>query len=167
MGRASGKSRDWRAETGAALVTSLLMLVMITLASVAAMRSSRLELRMAGNTEAKLQSFQAVQALADAVYDDPQLVPVIGAPGFTVCTPTIGSCDRNDISLAGFNHHIAGGELTGVVVLLSEGAVPRGLETSADKFGAVRYRVTTTYDRTDQNLGRSEVVQGMLVLVPR
>jgi len=156
-----------RRQTGAVLATTLLLLVVITLLGVAALRFSRLELRMAGNTEAKLQSFQTAQALADAVYATPAMVPVIGAPGFSICTPTLDGCNRNDISLPGFTQPIEDADLTGQVVQLAEGMVPRGLETSADKFGGVRYRVTSTYDRTDENLGTFEVVQGMLILVPR
>lgn len=161
------ETKKFSTQTGAALVTTLLILVVVTLASLAAIRSSRLELRMAGNMESKLQSFQTAQAMADAVYATPAMIPVIGAPGYTVCTPTMTTCDRNDISIAQLDHHIASGELVGVVQHTGEGIVPRGLETSADKFGAVRYRINATFDRTDQNLGRADIVQGMLVLVPK
>lgn len=155
-------------QSGAALVTTLLLLVIVTLTSLAAIRSSRLELRMAGNTESRLQAFQAAQALTDAVFATPALVPVVGGTGFRICTPTLPACDRNSLDVPGaLQPHIDVGELTGVVLQQGEGIVPRGLETSADRFSGVRFQVTTTFDRTEANLGRSSVVQGMLVLVPR
>ncbi len=157
-----------KTQSGAALITTLLILVVVTLASLAAIRSSRLELRMAGNTENRLQSFQAAQALSDAIYASPALVPVIGTTGFQFCTPTVAGCNQNNIDIPGsLRPHIVAGELEAVVEQRGEGIVPRGLETSADKFGGVRFTVTTTFDRTDANLGRSQVVQGMLVLVPK
>lgn len=153
---------------GAALVTTLILLVIVTLASLATIRSSRLELRMAGNTESRLQAFQAVQALSDAVFATPALVPVVGSTGFRLCTPTVAACDRSTIIVPGaLAGHIDAGELTAVVLQQGEGIVPRGLETSADRFSGVRFQVTTTFDRTADNLGRAGVVQGMLVLVPR
>lgn len=155
-------------ERGAALVTTLMLLVIVTLASLATMRSSRLESRMAGNTEARLQAFQAAQALSDAVFATPALVPVIGSTGYRICTPTLPGCDRNSIDLPGvFKGHVDVGELTGVALQQGEGMVPRGLETSADRFSGVRYQITSTFDRTDAKLGRAGVVQGMLVLVPK
>ena len=161
------KSPKISTQTGAALVTTLLILVVVTITSLAAIRSSRLELRMAGNMETKLQAFQSAQALADAVFATPAMIPVIGGPGYAVCTPGLTGCDRNDITVTGLAGHITDGKLTGLVQQVAEGIVPRGLETSADKFGAVRYRVNTTFDRSSENLGRADIVQGMLILVPK
>ena len=44
---------------------------------------------------------------------------------------------------------------------------PRVVESSIDKFTSAGFRVTTTYDRMDEGLGRQQVSQGVLVLVPK
>ena len=43
---------------------------------------------------------------------------------------------------------------------------PRAVETSIDKFTSASFRVTTTFDRSDEGLGRQQVTEGILVLVP-
>lgn len=155
-------------QNGVALVTVLTILVIATIASLAGIRASRLEMRMASNAENKLQSVQAAQALGDAIYADPDLVPVIGDTGFRICTATVADCDRNTIVVPGaFDAHLANGELTAVVSQEGTGMVPRGLETSADHFDGVRFSVRTTFDRTNAGLGRAEIEQGILILTPR
>lgn len=155
-------------QQGVALVTVLTILVIATIASLAGIRASRLEMRMSSNAENKLQSVQAAQALSDAVYANPDLVPVIGTTGFRICTPTLAGCDRNTIDVPGaFDTHLADGDLTALVTQEGTGTVPRGLETSADRFDGVRFSVRTVFDRSDAGLGRAEIEQGILVLTPR
>jgi hypothetical protein len=43
---------------------------------------------------------------------------------------------------------------------------PRSVESSIDKFSAAAFEVTTTYDRTDESLGKQAISEGVLVLVP-
>jgi hypothetical protein len=43
---------------------------------------------------------------------------------------------------------------------------PRSVESSIDKFSSASFEVTTTYDRTDESLGRQQITEGVLVLVP-
>ena len=43
---------------------------------------------------------------------------------------------------------------------------PRSIESSIDKFTAASFEVTTTYDRTDEQLGRQQITEGVLVLIP-
>jgi hypothetical protein len=44
---------------------------------------------------------------------------------------------------------------------------PRAVESSIDKFAGASFRVITTYDRVDDGLGRQQISEGVLVLVPR
>ena len=44
---------------------------------------------------------------------------------------------------------------------------PRVVETSIDKFTSASFRVVTTYDRIDEGLGHEQIVEGVLVLVPK
>jgi hypothetical protein len=44
---------------------------------------------------------------------------------------------------------------------------PRVVESSIDKFTSASFTVTTTYDRVEDGLGRQQVTEGVLVLVPK
>lgn len=158
-------------QRGAALITSLIILLAITLISVAAVRSSRLELRMANNAEVKHASFQNAQAIIDAVFDTPDNVPIVGGVGFKICTAGEAGCDLNTIAFDGglFAGDLASLDLGVVVerVGTEHMPLPRGMETSADKFSGAVYSIQARYDRADEGLGRSDVVEGMFVLVPK
>lgn len=156
-------------QTGAALFVSLMLLLVITLISVSALRSSRLELRMAGNQESRLASFMSAQALVDAIVATPANVPVIGDPGFSICTVNEIGCDRNTISFDNglFASDLSKGNLRAVVTRGTEAPIPRGLSTSVEKFAGVQFAVQASFDRSAENLGRTQVVEGMLVLIPK
>ncbi len=55
-------SHPTRAQTGSALIVSLLILLVMTLIGVTAMSSSNLEEKMAGNSRDKMLAFQAAEA---------------------------------------------------------------------------------------------------------
>ncbi|NNF52108.1 MAG: hypothetical protein HKN59_06690 [Gammaproteobacteria bacterium] len=156
-------------QKGAALFVSLMLLLVITLISVSALRTSHLELKMAGNQESSLSSFMSAQALADAIVATPANVPVIGNPGFTICTAKEAGCNRNTISFANglFASDLSKGSLGAVVTRGEEIPIPRSLSTSVEKFGGVQYTIQASFDRSVDNLGRTQVVEGMLVLIPR
>ncbi len=160
---------DFSRQKGAALFVSLMLLLVITLLSVSALRSSRLELRMAGNQESRLASFMSAQALVDAIVATPENVPVIGNPGFRICTISEAGCNRNTISFDNglFASDLSAGSLGAVVTRGQEVPIPRSLSTSVEKFGGVQYTVTASFDRSAENLGRTQVVEGLLVLVPK
>jgi Tfp pilus assembly protein PilX len=158
-------------QSGAVLVIALMFLIAITLITVSSMRSSKIGLYMAQNEESRIVAEQAAQALADAIVANPGSTPVIGATGFTACTFGEADCNRNDLPvdnsvLAGAvseSHISARVERTG----LAFRPPPRIVESSIDKFSAASFKVTTTYDRTADGLGRQQVNEGVLVLVPK
>jgi hypothetical protein len=43
----------------------------------------------------------------------------------------------------------------------------RLVESSIDKFSTASFEVTTTYDRVAEKLGREQITEGVLVLVPK
>lgn len=158
-------------QSGAVLVTALIFLLAITVLTVSSMRSSKIELHMAHNEESRIAGIQAAQALADAIATNPASTPVTGLPGFTACTPNEAGCTKNDLSVTdpalayevASNHISARVQRTGTVFK----PPPRIVESSIDKFSAASFSVATTYDRMDAGLGRQQVVQGVLVLVPK
>jgi Tfp pilus assembly protein PilX len=158
-------------QRGAILVIALMFLVAITLYTISSMRSSNIGLFMAQNEESRITAEQAAQALADAIVASPASTPVVGTSGYTACTAGETGCTRNDLPVndpvlayAVANDHIqARVERTGTIFR----PPPRVVETSIDKFSSASFRVTTTYDRVDEGLGREQVTEGVLVLVPK
>ena len=148
-----------------------MFLVVITLYTISSMRSSNIGLFMAQNEESRVAAKQAAQALADAIVASPASTPVVGGTGYTACTANETGCNRNDLPVndpvlanAVANDYIqARVERTGSLFR----PPPRVVETSIDKFTSASFRVTTTYDRVDEGLGREQINEGVLVLVPR
>ena len=157
-------------QDGAILMISLVILIAISLLTISSMRSSNIGLRMAQNEESRIAAEQGAQALADAIVSDPQTTPVIGGSGYTICTPGENGCNRYDLAVANsvIAYNISSGDLTGRVQRL--GPVfrppPRVVESSIDKFSSASFEVTATYDRADESLGRQQIVEGVVVLVP-
>jgi hypothetical protein len=158
-------------QNGAILVIALMFLVAITLLTVSSMRSSNIGLHMAQNEESRIAATQAAQALADAIVANPASTPVIGKTGYTACTAGQMNCDRNDLPVE--NPILAAGIAANYISARVEriGAEfrppPRLVESSIDKFTSASFTVTTTYDRVEDGLGRQQVTEGVLVLVPK
>ena len=166
-----GRFSSKRRQGGAILVVALMFLIAITLYTISSMRSSNIGLFMAQNEESRVTAEQAAQALADAIVASPASTPVVGTTGYTACTAGEANCTRNDLPVtdptlayAVANDHIrARVERTGTIFR----PPPRVVETSIDKFSSASFRVVTTYDRVDEGLGREQVTEGVLVLVPK
>lgn len=157
-------------QNGAVLVMTLIFLVAISIIAAASMQSSNIGLFMAQNEESRVSAVQGAQALADAIVSNPAATPVVGGPGFTICTPGESGCNRTDLNvdnsilaLAVAQGHISGRVQRDGPLLRPP---PRSVESSIDKFTAASFEVITTYDRTDEQLGRQQVTEGVLVLVP-
>ncbi len=160
-----------RGQRGVILIVALVFLVAIILLTISSMRSSNIGLFLAQNEESRVAAEQAAQALADAIVTNPASTPVIGTTGFTSCTAGETGCDRNDLPVTNpvlaaaiaSDHMQARVERTGEEFR----PPPRAVETSIDKFSSASFRVVTTYDRVDEGLGRTQVSEGVLVLVPK
>ena len=160
-----------RRQTGAILMVALVFLVAITLFTVSSMRSSKMGMHMALNEESRITAVQGAQALADAIVANPASTPVVGTTGFTACTAGQSGCNSNDLSVVNAdlttsvaaNHLKARVERTGLVFR----PPPRVVESSIDKFTSAQFRVTTEYDRMDEGLGKQQITEGVLVLVPK
>ena len=158
-------------QQGAILVVALMFLIAITLLTLSSMRATNIGLYMAQNEESRIAAEQAAQALADAIVANPSATPVYGMQGFTACTAGQTGCDRYDLPVGdpvleaaiASDHISARVERVGPIFR----PPPRVVESSIDKFTSAGFRVTTTYDRMDEGLGRQQVSQGVLVLVPK
>jgi hypothetical protein len=158
-------------QRGAILVVALMFLIAITLLTLSSMRATNIGLFMAQNEESRIAAEQAAQALADAIVANPSATPVYGTQGYTACTSGQTNCDRYDLPVGdpvleaaiASDHISARVERVGPIFR----PPPRVVESSIDKFTSAGFRVTTTYDRMDEGLGRQQVSQGVLVLVPK
>jgi hypothetical protein len=157
-------------QNGAILVITLLFLVTISMLTVSSMQASNIGLFMAANEESRISAEQGAQALADAIFSNPSATPVVGGAGFTICTAGEVGCNQFNLVVenSALATAIANGHLRGRVQ--REGPLtrppPRSVESSIDKFTSASFEVTTTYDRTDESLGKQQISEGVLVLVP-
>jgi hypothetical protein len=158
------------AQRGVILMTALVFLVIVTVLGIMSMRSSTVGVRMARNEESRVAGAQAAQGLTEQILAMPSNTPVIGGPGYSNCTAGVSGCDLYSISVSSSDLAalVDAGALTAEVTRLtpSDKPPPRVVESSLDKFSAAGFQVTATYDRTDDGLGRTQVVEGLLMLVP-
>lgn len=171
-------SASHRSQRGAALFTALMFLIVLTLISLAAMRSSTIELRMATNDEARMTAFQRTQAVIDATIADTNNVQVLGDVGRRVCTGTSASdtpdnesCDVYEIDLADdtYDTDVDEGRIKVAVTRLSpaEAPAPRAIGTSAAVYSVANFQVDALYDGTEDGLGRGRIVEGVMVLISK
>jgi hypothetical protein len=158
-----------REERGASLITALIFLTVISLFSITSMRSSTIGVRMAQNEEARLSAIQTAQAMTEAVIGTPAWTPVIGDVGYTNCTAGEVGCDLYAVGApVGYvANQVAAGNLTARVERLSDQNPPRAVQSSLVAFSAGSYQVTATFDRSDEGLGRVQLAEGLLILVPK
>lgn len=157
-------------QAGIVLPVTLIFLVIVGLLGLSSMQLTRLQLRMSTNDEIRATAFQTAQALSDAIVATPAMTPLIGGAGFTLCTPGQPDCNAETLYMpdGALASAVDEGYLQGVAVLVAPGNTPppRGLGYSADKFAASQFNVQTTYDRSQQGLGRAATTQGLMILTP-
>lgn len=157
-------------QSGAILVIVLVFLGVITLLSITSMRGSTTGIHMAQNEEARFAGIQEAQALTEAIISDPATTPVIGDAGFTICTAAEPACDRYGIALPAYlANEVASGHLSARIERLTapNKPPPRVTESSIDKFSTASFQISATYDRSMEGLGRVELAEGIVVLVPK
>jgi type II secretory pathway pseudopilin PulG len=155
-----------RSQRGAALVVGLIILAVVTLLSVVGVRMGTQELRMANNAEDMQTAFQQAQAAIDYLAATPDLLPVIGGVGFTICStnyPTV--CDQKTIAFPSPFNNSNTMQLTRVNP--GTGLPPRILATSASLFAAAYYAGQSQYDTADAGRGRSRLGVGLMRLMPK
>ena len=159
-------------QRGAALITALIFLIIITMLSLSSMRSSTMELRQASNDEVRATAFQNAQALVDAVLDTPSAMPVVGGVGYRTCSADFGDdCVVKTMTLPGSLYAAELEDESVRIVVERLGPTfrppPRGLGTSARMLTAAAFRIDAEFDRGEQGEGHAEITQGMLIVVPK
>lgn len=158
-------------QTGTALLTALVILLMMSLTALSAVRFSTMGVRMGANEELAVEAFQTTQSVVDATLADPDNVRVQGIVGERFCTAGVQGCSGlYQIQLADglFDQAIADGKIQIEVERMGPDLAPppRATGSSLTRFKAARFRVGGTYDETGAGLSRDEIDQGVLILVP-
>ena len=106
-----------------------------------------------------------------AIVANPGSTPVVGETGYTTCTAGQTGCDRNDLTVADptLVSHVDSNYIFARVERVGNAfqPPPRAVESSIDKFTSASFSITTTYDRAADGLGRQQITEGVLVLVPK
>jgi hypothetical protein len=145
-----------RKQQGAALLVALSFLVVITLISLTAMRSSTTELRLASNNEERASAEQVAQSAVDSAISNPTNLIVSGVVGKTNKTISLSVSDV--------------AEFVDATILVTEGQTanpPRGLGVSADKFQGTIFHVDGSYNGVGSGRGQSFIGQGVVLLSPK
>lgn len=166
-------------QEGVVLVVALVLLVAITLLSLAGISTTTLELLMATNQQARTNAFQQAEAGIDAVSSDLDNFRVSGLIGVERCTTDFDNtskyydasaevdCDAYDLSVpAGFDLDHSRAAIERIPPL--EQCAPRFIETSCEKLKVATFKIDSRYDERETRGGRAEHNQGMIrtVLTP-
>ena len=166
-------------QQGMVLIVSLLLLLAMALLAMSVSQTNVLQLQMSGNDQAKMESLQHGLAITDAIIADKGNTAVVGDVGFRLCD--VGLTTEEAIAL-GCNDDLivvdsavldpdaddieyyverVGPELTSAPFLDEDFA------SSAAAFSVARQEIVVSYDRSSSGLGKVEVVQGLLRLIPK
>lgn len=143
-------------QNGTALLVALSFLVVITLISLTAMRSTTTELRLASNNEERVAAEQMAQSAVDAVMSNPNNFVVTGVEG---TEDTSVALDTSAVS-----------EFAHADISITEGTTanpPRGLGVSAEKFQGTMFHIDGSYNNLDNGRGQAFIGQGIVLLVPK
>jgi len=153
--RTSGKSH----QHGAVLVLVLMMLIGITLISMATVNTSVMELRMARNAESGVNNFQTALSAVDFVIANPANLPTVGP----LMLPTAANLTGSVFAVSG------GDTLTASAVRVNECGPPPRMRAanSLMAFSAFNYEITANLDKNKSGMGQTGVVQGFLRLAPK
>lgn len=164
-------------QQGAALLVALMFLIMLTLLSVNAMRSSTMELHMASNEQEQRLGFDSAQSATSAAIASDKLV--VTNPGDVICFGfgTVPGCTDTVVSNVDLGTGAGiGGENSTRAVLDEIAPCPRSITSSIRGSSSLRtsgsgttgncayFTVQSIYDATARRGGRIETQQGFVKL---
>jgi hypothetical protein len=146
-------------QKGVVLVVVLMMLIGITLVSMAAVNTSVMELRMARNAEDGVNNFQTALSAVDFVISDPANLPTVGP----LMQPA-------PVTLSGSVFGVQSGDsITASAVRVGECGLPPRMRSanSLMAYSAFDYEITADLDKNGSGRGQTGVVQGFLQMGPK
>jgi Tfp pilus assembly protein PilX len=171
-----------RRQQGVALVVSLIILLILTVITVTAMRSSIFELQMSRNEQARVEAFERAQSIIDAVIAVVANMPVTSGYGYCLASNTTSTiidsntgnakdCQDDAVSFpSGLTSTEKDALMKDAVAIVERTApefvtAPRVVGSSAAVFQGAQFAVEARYDGTASKQGRVDLVQGVMVLV--
>lgn len=146
-------------QKGVVLVIVLMMLIGITLISMATVNTSVMELRMARNAESGVNNFQTALSAVDFVISDPANLPTVGP----LMQPA-------GVTLSGSVFDVTGSDtITASAVRVAECSPPPRMRSanSLMAFSAFNYEIRANLDKNAGGMGQTGVVQGFLQMGPK
>lgn len=175
IGKPSGGPAGRRRQSGAVLVVSLILLLLLGLLATSVSENSLLQVQMSGNDEAKLAAQHEAFAIVDAIIENSESAPVLGDLGYTVCSTDEAqqpsTCNESTIDLSSLGVIPSDANVTFYVQRVGPEEVPLPFVDatragSASRFKLARHEIVVDIDRTDQGRGRVQLVQGLIRVLP-
>ena len=148
-----------RRQRGVALLVALILLIGVTLLSVAAVSTSVMELRMAGNSELAATTYQRTLAAVDYVVADSTNLPATGPLN-----------ELNAVALAGDPFQLTGGDsISAFAARTADCAAPPRMRnaSSMKAYSAFNFEVSALAEQDASGAGRAGVRQGYVLLGPK
>jgi hypothetical protein len=168
-------------QRGAILIVALIFLLLTAAVSITVMKTSVLEVRMAGNEQFSVEAFQKAQALSNAIAVNPGNLVVTGDIGYRLCgTAAVDpdgnaittDCDVTTIALdssvvsapsgVGVNYYA---ERIGPLLGTESKRSSEDQAWGSGSFKVAYFKVVGSYDGVASKLGTAEVEQGVAVRV--
>ncbi len=148
-----------RSQRGVTLLVVMVILIGISLISIASVNTSVMELRMARNVEATIHNYQTALATIDYVIADPSNLPTLGPLNLPVT-----------VTLTGAPFNTSTGDSLAATATRTEdcAAPPRMVAASSMRaYSAFRFEITANLDKNASGMGQSGIVQGYIQLGPK
>lgn len=151
-------------QRGVALVVSLILLLIVTVAALSAVRFSSMELLIARNDEYRFGAYHGAQSLVDATIAVG--VPATGNDGIVTCTlSTLTGCSgAQTLSLPtaiASSSDVSNGYVQVIVRQVAhDKPTGRKLSNSGKNVRAGRWVITATYNQSGSGAGSTQVNQG-------
>lgn len=149
-------------QRGAALFAAMIILLAITMLSMASFQTSLLELRMSGNAESTSRALHMSQAAIDNVIHNVQTnFAIVGAPGYMNCTTNVSGCNETSVVLD-TPQFDSSSKI--IITRRSDAGCVSG--SSCTMFKGVTFSIDSEYDKGMEGLGRAFLVQGLIRIIP-
>jgi len=165
-------------ESSRGAVLFLAMVFMLLLATLAAttVQTSIQEFKMAANEQFREEAFQQAQAIASAILDNPDNFTLDGEPGSRLCSTANAAlnCDSGKFVAVDTSLGFVPSEVEANYFVERKGPLlmpffpfrrPQNQVSSSVAYETAVFETHVIVDGTGVNLGRSEVVQGVAMLV--
>lgn len=157
-------------QQGAALATALILLVIITILSLASLRNAATGVRLAQNAQLRVTAAEQAQSLVEEVLAVDANTPILEGTDYEACYDASSAAPFTCGSATAIqwpNARTRGDAYARVQRLAPEDVpIQRSMGSSATHYNAARYGITAGYNRAAEGLGAAEISEGVFRLKP-